>query len=121
IQWNTEVTISKTKHKVSQIYCSALPVAYSHIESFYWESFSRIILEALYESTLYAGMLNMENNNSNSVFLTLVGGGAFGNDEQWILESMQKAIRKFKNVPLDIKIISYGTSNLNLKECIEEI
>ncbi len=121
IQWNTEVTISKTKHKVSQIYCSALPVAYSHIESFYWESFSRVILEALYESTLYAGMLNMENHNSNSVFLTLVGGGAFGNDEDWILESMQKAIRKFKNVPLDIKIVSYGTSNLNLKKCIEEV
>jgi len=36
IQWNTEVAKSDTKHKVSQIYCSALPVAYSYIESFYW-------------------------------------------------------------------------------------
>lgn len=121
IQWNTEVTISESKHKVSQIYCSALPVAYSHIESSYWEYFSRIILEALYESTLYAGILNMENNKSNTVFLTLVGGGAFGNEEYWILESMQKAIRKFKNVPLDIKVVSYGTTNLNLKKSIAEI
>jgi hypothetical protein len=120
-QWNTEVTISKTKHQVSQIYCSALPVGYSQIEAFYWESFARIILEALYESTLYVGMLNMEKNNSNLVYLTLVGGGAFGNEEYWILESMQKAIRKFKNVPLDIKIVSYGKSNLNLKRYIEEI
>ncbi len=77
IQWQTEVTISETKHKVSQIYCSALPIAYSQIESFYWEYFSRIILEALYEATLYAGMINMEKNNSNLVYLTLVGGGAF--------------------------------------------
>lgn len=121
IQWNTEVTISKTKHKVSQIYCSALPVAYSQIESIYWEYFGRIILEALYESTLYAAMLNMENNNSNLVYLTLVGGGAFGNEEYWILESIQKAIRKFKNVPLNIKIVSYGKSNLNLKKYIDEI
>lgn len=121
IQWNTEVTKSNTKHKVSQIYCSALPVAYSQIESFYWEYFARVILEATYESTLLAGVLNMENNKSNKVFLTLVGGGAFGNEEYWILESMQKAIRKFKNVPLDIKIVSYGKSNTELLKYIKEI
>jgi hypothetical protein len=121
IQWNTEVTKSYIKHKVSQIYCSALPVAYSHIESFYWESFARVILEATYESTLYAGALNMENNNSNKVFLTMVGGGAFGNEEYWILESLQKAIRKFKNVPLDIRIVSHGRSNPNLMKYINEI
>lgn len=119
IQWNTEVTISKTKHRVSQIYCSALPVAYSQIDSFYWEYFARVILEALYESTLYVGMMNMEKNNSNLLYLTLVGGGAFGNEENWILESMQKAINKFKNVPLDVKIVSYGKSNMNLKEYFE--
>lgn len=121
IQWQTEVTISETKHKVSQIYCSALPVAYSHIESYYWESFARIILEALYEATLYIGMVNMEKNNSNLVYLTLVGGGAFGNEDYWILESMQKAIEKFKNVPLNVKIVSYGRPNLNLKEYFEDI
>ncbi len=121
IQWNTEVTKSETKHKVSQIYCSALPVAYSQIESFYWEYFARVILEATYEATLFAGLLNMENNSSNKVFLTLVGGGAFGNEEYWILESLQKAIRKFKNVPLDISIVSYGRSNPNLIKCINEI
>jgi hypothetical protein len=121
IQWNTEVTKSDTKHKVSQIYCSALPVAYRQIESFYWEYFARVILEATYESTLYAGTLNMQKNNSNKVFLTLVGGGAFGNEEYWILESLQKAIRKFKNVPLDISIVSYGRSNPNLMKYIDEI
>lgn len=121
IQWDTEVTLSDTKHKVSQIYCSALPVAYSNIESSYWEPFARIILEATYESTLYAGMLNLVNNNSNKVFLTLIGGGAFGNEEHWILDSLQKSIRKFKNVPLDIKIVSFGRSNPNLVKCINEI
>lgn len=121
IQWNTEVTISQTKHKVSQIYCSALPVAYSYIESFYWESFARLILEATYEATLYTAVLNMKQNKSNVIYLTLVGGGAFGNEEYWILESMQKAIRKFITVPLDIRIVSYGHSNLNLVKAINEI
>ena len=121
VQWNTEVTKSITKHKVSQVYCSALPVAYSHIESFYWEYFARVILEATYESTLFAAIMNMKNNKSNKVYLTLVGGGAFGNEEYWILESLQKSIRKFKNVPLDIKIVSYGESNPNLINCLNEI
>lgn len=121
IQWNTEVTISQTKHKVSQIYCSALPVAYSYIESFYWESFARLILEATYEATLYTAVLNMKQNKSNIIYLTLIGGGAFGNEEYWILESMQKAIRKFITVPLDIRIVSYGHSNLNLVQAINEI
>lgn len=121
IQWQTDVTIFEVKQKVSQIYCSALPVGYSQIESFYWEYFARIILEALYEATLYAGMLNMEKNKSDLVYLTLVGGGVFGNEEYWILESMQKAIEKFKNLPLNVKIVSYGMPNLNLKEYFEEI
>ena len=104
IQWNTEVTLPGAKHKVSQIYCSALPVAYNHnIETSYWEAFSRVILEATYESTILAGVLNMEKYKSNKVFLTLVGGGAFGNKEHWIFESLQKVIRReYKTIPLDV-------------------
>ncbi len=121
IQWNTEVTISKSKHRVSQIYCSALPVAYCATDQIYWEYFSRIILEATYESTLYAALINLEKYNSNKVFLTLVGGGAFGNAEYWILESMRDAIRKFRYTPLDIKIVSYGHSNDNLIEYLKDL
>lgn len=122
IQWNTEVTLPGAKHKVSQIYCSALPVAYNHnIETSYWEVFSRVILEATYESTILAGVLNMEKYKSNKVFLTLVGGGAFGNEEHWILESLQKVIRKYKNQPLDVRIVSYGRSNPSLVMSLEEI
>lgn len=121
IQWNTEVTLPGAEHKVSQIYCSALPVAYDHnIETSYWEAFSRVILEATYESTILAGVLNMEKYKSK-VFLTLVGGGAFGNEEHWILESLQKVIRKYKNLPLDVRIVSYGRSNPSLVMSLEEI
>ncbi|WP_405397129.1 hypothetical protein [Maribacter sp. Asnod2-G09] len=118
-QWNTEVTLTDKKQIVSQIYCSALPVAYSHIESYYWENFARIILEATYEATLHTALINLKNNKSNKVFLTLVGGGAFGNDLDWILESLFKALEKFKNSPLDVSIVSYGSSNHILKQEIE--
>ena len=118
VQWNTEVTISDEKQIVSQIYCSALPVAYSQMESFYWEGFARVILEATYEATFYAAMINMNKYNSNKVFLTLVGGGAFGNETDWIVESLIKVLEKFKNAPLDVKIVSYGNSNTLLKNAI---
>ena len=121
IQWNTEVTRSITRHSVSQIYCSALPVAYCQTESIYWEDFARLILEATYEATLYSALINLKKNKSNLVYLTLVGGGAFGNEEYWILESIQKAIRKFKNTPLNIKIVSYKQSNSKLISCINKI
>lgn len=118
IQWNTEVTLSTKKQKVSQIYCAALPVSYTYIEEFYWESFARIILEATYEATFYAAIKNLETYNSNKVFLTLVGGGAFGNDMGWIIESLVKVIEKFKNVPLDVRVVSYGKSNILLQKAL---
>lgn len=121
IQWNTEVTISENKQRVSQIYCSALPIAYCKTHSMHWESFARLILEATYEASLFAALINMEKNNSNLVYLTLVGGGAFGNKENWILDSITKAINKFKNVPLDVRIVTFGKSNPALLDCINKL
>ena len=121
IQWNTEVTTAETGHNVSQIFCSALPVAYNAAPTNLWEPFARLILEATYESSLYAGLRNMENNNSNIVFLTMVGGGAFGNEEDWIIGSMFKAFEKFKKVPLDIRIVSYRNSNPNIQKALAEM
>lgn len=120
VQWNTEVTLVKEKQRVSQAYCSALPVSYSNVDFYYWEDFARIILEGTYEATLYASLENMENTGCNKVFLTLVGGGAFGNELNWILESMLKALIKFKNTPLDVKIVSYGRSNNSVQKLLKE-
>lgn len=121
IQWNSEVTITKSKQVVSQAYCSALPVSYSPVDSFYWESFARLILEATYEATLHAALINLENTDCNKVFLTLVGGGVFGNDVDWITDAIFKAISKFKRRPLDIGIISYGASNKDVVALIKKI
>lgn len=121
IQWDTEVTLTEQKQIVSQAYCSALPVAYSHIESFYWESFARIVLEATYEATLYAALTNLERTDCNKIYITLVGGGAFGNELNWILESLVKALKKFLNTPLDVRIVSYGKSNPLIQKALNEI
>ena len=121
IQWNTQVTISSTSQVVSQVYCSALPVSYSHIDFYYYESFARLILEATYEATLHAALINLEQTDCNKVFLTLVGGGAFGNEMNWISDSIKKAVSKFLNAPLDVRIISHGSSNSDVVELIKNV
>lgn len=121
IQWDTEVTLAEGKQLVSQVYCSALPVAYSRIEFYYWESFARLILEGTYEATLYAALENFEKTGCNKVFLTLVGGGAFGNEMNWILDALSKALIKFKKTPLDVKVVSYGESKVEVQNLLKEL
>ena len=120
IQWDTEVTISPEKHRVSQAYCSALPISYSHVATEYWSDFANLILEATYEATFYAALLNYEKTGVNKVFLTLVGGGAFGNQNSWIKNAILNSIDKFKNTPLDVKIVSYGGSDPIVRNLINE-
>jgi hypothetical protein len=106
---------------VTQAYCSALPVAYSTVHSEYWEDFARLILDATYEATFYAAFNNFLKTNNNKVFLTLVGGGAFGNRNEWIFDAIRKSIQKFSNLPLNVKIVSYGSSNFDVREFIKTI
>jgi len=117
IQWNTQVTISDSRHTVSQVYCSALPVAYSNHSSRLWENFARLILEASYEATICTAILNSQSNGNNRVFLTLLGGGVFGNATEWITAGINRALNLYKDWSLDVAIISYGES----KQCIRQL
>ena len=108
IQWDTEVTINENGQKVSQIYCSALPVAYSSVGSDHWEAFAQLILDATYEATILAGIINKRKTQNNKLFLTLVGGGAFGNKEEWIVKALKSNLMKYQYAGLDIQFVSYG-------------
>ena len=66
IQSNTQVTIDDCSHLVSQIYCSALPVAYSEHSPSLWENFACVVLDAAYEATICAAMLNAESTRITS-------------------------------------------------------
>lgn len=110
LHWNTQVTLKNCQHTVTQAYCSALPVAYSpHLPSV-WEPFARLVLEAAYEATLCAGILNAKTNGNQSVYLTLLGGGAFGNMTEWIVDAIRRALELHRNIDLDVAIVSYGSS-----------
>ncbi len=111
IQRNTQVTLKGCKHLVSQAYCSALPVAYSRHAAHLWEPFARLVLESCYESTVCAAILNSRSTGNRALFLTLVGGGAFGNRSEWITDAIDRALRRYQQVDLDVSIVSYRSSN----------
>jgi hypothetical protein len=117
VHWDTQVTLNGSKHLVSQVYCSALPVAYSQHSSTLWAEFSRLVLEASYEATICTAILNAVKTGNNKLFLTLLGGGAFGNKTDWIISSMKRAFELYRHVDLDISIVSYGSS----ASCIQEL
>jgi hypothetical protein len=107
LHMDVEVTdpMSVPGQHVTQAFCSALPVAYG-IRSEFWQPFARLVLEAAYEATLLAGVLNMNRGRSPTVFLTRLGGGAFGNDNAWIDDAMARAFDCVRNTDLDVRIVS---------------
>ena len=53
---------------------------------------ARLALEASYEATLLVGaVLAYHRKRRVTVYLTCVGGGAFGNATHWVYEAMQRA------------------------------
>jgi hypothetical protein len=99
---------------VSQAFCSALPVRYSALAASEWEPFARLVLEAAYEATLLAGLLNSARGASRKVLLTQLGGGAFGNEPGWILDAIRRALTLFSERDLEVNIVSYGMPHPSL-------
>ncbi len=115
---DVQVTIEECKHTVTQVYCSALPVSYSHHPAELWKPFAELILEAAYEATLCAAAINATRSGNNRLFLTLLGGGAFGNDEEWIVSAIQRSLTIFRNIDLDVRIVSFRRSNPKIRQLI---
>ncbi|MAG94705.1 MAG: hypothetical protein CMJ48_13310 [Planctomycetaceae bacterium] len=121
IHSGTQVTLDGASHAVSQTYCSALPVAYSvHTEDL-WADFAQLVLEAAYEATICAAILNCRETRNNELFLTLLGGGAFGNRDDWIFTAIERALTQFADVLLDVSIVSYGASKPRVQELVRRL
>jgi hypothetical protein len=109
LHWQVDVTdMPEPGHRVSQAFCSALPVAYSDLASQRWESFARVVLEGAYEATMLAAVLNRAKHGSAAVFLTRLGGGAFGNETEWIHDAIRRALTLVRGAGLDVRLVSHG-------------
>lgn len=109
VHWST--TVKSETHKVTQIFASALPVAYSNIkcDPQLWEPFAGLILRAAYDATLLAAScIAKENNTRVKVYLTKLGGGVFGNRSEWICDAISYALHRNMHAPLDVYLVHYG-------------
>jgi hypothetical protein len=122
IHHDVEVTeaAGPDRPRVSQLFCSALPVAYSRVPPAHWEPFAVLVLEAAYEATMWATVLNAQRGASNVIFLTLLGGGAFGNHGNRIHAAIRRALKLMTAYDLDIRLVSYGTPSKEIVAIAEE-
>ena len=112
--------MARTDLIVSQAFCSALPVSYTRVPSARWQAFATLVLEGAYEATIWAAVLNAQRSGSNVLFLTQLGGGAFGNETPWIHYAIQRALRMVQGVDLDVRLVSYGAPDASLVRLVEE-
>jgi len=117
VHWDTEVVNTNSMHNqdphlVTQVYSSALPISYDRFNSntIDFEPFARLVLDATYQATFaVAAIIAMKNKNQRvNLYLTKIGGGAFGNDPKWIVDAIRKSIHKYKSYPLNVHLVHYG-------------
>jgi hypothetical protein len=122
IHRDVEVTDTEGERRplVSQVFCSALPVAYTRVPPSNWEAFASLVLEAAYEATMSAALLNAKRGASNVVLLTQLGGGAFGNHDDWILAAMRRSLEGMRELDLDVKLVSYGAPSRAIAQIAED-
>jgi hypothetical protein len=54
------------------------------------------------------------------VLLTRLGGGAFGNEDDWINDAIRRAIKLAVGFSLDVRIVSYGPPSDEIRQLAEE-
>lgn len=128
--------------RVNQVYCSALSIAYAHNGTAVWEEFGKFVLDGIYEATLWYAVTSylrrhfqhleqqqqhsaqpQSSDYSDTVFLTFVGGGVFGNDLNWIAKSIARAcalVQYHTPVPLKVKICHYRSVSAQVRQLINE-
>ena len=117
VHWSTSVL--KHKHNVCQVFCSALPVSYSGVAAKEWEPFAKVVLDGAYDATLLVGAtLAARERRRVTVYLTMLGGGAFGNRDTWIRDAIIAALSKHRHEPLDVVLVHYSHIN-SFYACIE--
>jgi hypothetical protein len=115
VQAGTEVTWQDAGHTVTQVFCSALPIAYVGGRTGSWEPLARLVLDAAYEATLAAAVLAAAASGNRTVYLTLVGAGAFGNPVSWVVDALLRAVRLHGDAGLDVRVVSYGRPQPELR------
>ncbi|CAN5371660.1 hypothetical protein BH09ACT7_BH09ACT7_30630 [soil metagenome] len=78
------------------------------------------MLEAGYEATLLTAVEQAASGGSNTVLLTRVGGGVFGNGEAWIDDAIERALAIVELSGLDIRLVSRANVHISFARIARE-
>ena len=105
--------------RVTQVFCSAVAILFGTTQED-CELFARVVLEASYEATLWAAIINHQQKEEDKeggrprggrprAHLTFVGGGVYGNRTEWIVDAINRAIRTVAahGVEMDVVVQHY--------------
>ena len=130
VHWSTSVVDNTKKnlmkHRVCQVYASALPVSTTYNTNISdknkWTDFAKCILDGSYMATLcIAALIALKSQKRITCYLTLIGGGAFGNKPEWIIEAIKKALDEYAVYPIDVKLVHLNTFSKQYKQYKAEI
>lgn len=98
-KWEEEAAAESTAgvRKVCQVYCSGCPVNYTGkvCGAKEWKDFACCALDGCYLATLLAGaFISKSTGKKVTVYLTMVGGGVFGNLMSWVVAAVRKNLVK---------------------------
>ena len=116
VQQGTQVTskdwgrnlLTNATHLINQVYVSACSVSYAGNDKKLWEPLATFVLKAAYEATLRWAFINAPD---RPVFLTQVGGGAFGNDMVWVRKAIDYARKEVGRSGLTVYEIDYDKTS----------
>ncbi len=124
---DVEVTFARrferpaTPRRVSQAFCSALSCGYASGALHQWRPIARLVLEAAYEATLLAAIVDAARAaGSGRVWLTFLGGGAFGNSPVWIYDAIGRALRACEDRELEVVIAHHRQIDEAARQGVEQ-
>lgn len=122
LQTGVEVTFARrferpaNPQRVHQAFCSALSCGYASGSLALWRPLAKLVLDGAYEATLRAAIAH----GIERVWLTFLGGGAFGNAKPWIGAAIGRALRLAEGHALDVRIAHHRGIDDEMVQLIDE-
>lgn len=120
VSFATRYSEPDVPQKVSQAFCSAVSCGYTSISNELWASLATLVLDAMYEATLWAAVLNARRTGQNRVWLTFIGGGVFGNDYRWIASAIGRACYRVRKYNLEVCVSHFRTKDSEIEQMIDD-
>lgn len=120
VDFSTRFVEPPEPSRVSQAFCSAISCGYTDVGLDHWAPLATLVLDAAYEATLLAALLATERPGAarvgpRKVWLTFLGGGVFGNRNEWIGRAIGRALARVEGMELDVRIAHYKSVNRSLE------